>query len=85
MWLRMMLVGLALLGIESAAHAQGAKASSPPEFARKIDDLKPGEWVWAPEVAPEAALSLAEEAFLLVFERVFTIVSLMAVFSAETR
>lgn len=53
MWLRMMLVGLALLGIESAAHAQGAKASSPPEFARKIDDLKPGEWVWAPEVAPE--------------------------------
>ncbi len=34
------------------AQAQGAKASSPPEFARMIDRLKPGEWVWAPEVAP---------------------------------
>lgn len=33
-------------------QAQGAKASSPPEFARKIDRLKPGEWVWAPAVAP---------------------------------
>ncbi len=35
------------------ALAQGAKASSPPEFARAIDHLKPGEWVWAPEVAPD--------------------------------
>ncbi len=36
----------------SVAEAQGAKASSPPEFARMIDRMKPGEWVWAPEVAP---------------------------------
>lgn len=34
------------------ALAQGAKASSPPEFAREIEHLKPGEWVWAPEVSP---------------------------------
>ena len=36
----------------SPAFAQGAKASSPVELARDIDRLKPGEWVWAPEVAP---------------------------------
>lgn len=36
----------------SPALAQGAKASSPVELARDIDRLKPGEWVWAPEVAP---------------------------------
>jgi len=34
------------------ALAQGAKASSPVEFARDVAQLKPGEWVWAPEVAP---------------------------------
>ncbi|WP_395334039.1 L,D-transpeptidase [Novosphingobium sp. BL-8H] len=32
--------------------AQGAKATSPAEFARRIDALKPGEWVWAPTVSP---------------------------------
>jgi hypothetical protein len=32
--------------------AQGAKVSSPTELARLADQLKPGEWVWAPEVAP---------------------------------
>jgi len=34
------------------AVAQGAKASSGPEFARMVDQLRPGEWVWAPQVAP---------------------------------
>jgi hypothetical protein len=24
-----------------------------PEFARMIDQLRPGEWVWAPQVAPD--------------------------------
>ena len=33
--------------------AQGAKVSSPAELARLADQLKPGEWVWAPDVAPE--------------------------------
>lgn len=39
--------------LPTVSYAQGAKASSPAEFARKIDQLKPGEWVWAPEVAPD--------------------------------
>src|ERR1700723_11197 len=33
-------------------YAQGAKVSSPTELARLADGLKPGEWVWAAEVAP---------------------------------
>ena len=53
MLLRMILLGLAFTGMGSGALAQGSKSSSPPEFARAIDRLKPGEWVWAPEVAPE--------------------------------
>lgn len=36
-----------------ASWGQGAKVSSPPELARQIDQLKPGEWVWAPQVAPD--------------------------------
>ena len=34
-------------------HAQGAKVSSPVELGRLADQLKPGEWVWAPSVAPD--------------------------------
>lgn len=45
---------LALSG--TAAHAQGATASSPAEFAREIDRLQPGQWVWAPRVAPAGPL-----------------------------
>jgi hypothetical protein len=33
-------------------YAQGAKVSSPAELARLADALQPGEWVWAPSVAP---------------------------------
>lgn len=40
------------------ALAQGAKATSPPEFARRIEHLKPGEWVWAPGVSPEGPVLL---------------------------
>jgi len=39
-----------------AALAQGAKVSSPVELARLAENLKPGEWVWAPEVAPEGPI-----------------------------
>jgi hypothetical protein len=35
-----------------AAQAQGATASSPPELARAAERLKPGEWVWAADIAP---------------------------------
>lgn len=38
------------------ASAQGAKATSPPEFARRIEHLKPGEWVWAPGVSPSGSV-----------------------------
>ncbi len=36
----------------SPAEAQGATASSATEFVRMADRLKPGEWVWAPGIAP---------------------------------
>lgn len=36
----------------STLLSQGAKVSSPVELARIADGLKPGEWVWAPSVAP---------------------------------
>ena len=38
------------------ANAQGATASSATEFARKADQLKPGQWVWVPNVAPEGQM-----------------------------
>lgn len=38
--------------IPNLAHAQGSKVSSPTEFARQADKLKPGQWVWAANVAP---------------------------------
>lgn len=38
------------------AYGQGAKVSSPVELARLADQLKPGEWVWAPSVAPEGPI-----------------------------
>ncbi|WP_043980092.1 L,D-transpeptidase [Novosphingobium sp. P6W] len=44
--------GFALVAVTTPAAAQGAKASSPPEFARLIEQLKPGQWVWAPQVSP---------------------------------
>jgi hypothetical protein len=38
------------------AHAQGATASSPAEFARTADQLAPGQWVWAPRIAPSGPI-----------------------------
>jgi hypothetical protein len=46
---------LALLAA-SPAFAQGATVSSAPELARVADKLKPGEWVWAPQVSPAGPL-----------------------------
>lgn len=34
------------------AGAQGRTVSSAVELARQSDSLKPGEWVWAPQIAP---------------------------------
>ncbi|HWJ59576.1 MAG TPA: L,D-transpeptidase family protein, partial [Sphingomicrobium sp.] len=36
-----------------AAFAQGATVSSPVDLARQAESLKPGQWVWAPGIAPE--------------------------------
>ncbi|TVV71029.1 L,D-transpeptidase [Sphingomonas solaris] len=45
-----------LAGLSAPAGAQGARTSSPAEFARAVDRLKPGEWVWAPNIAPTGPL-----------------------------
>ena len=39
--------------VPSLALAQGAKTSSPIELAEAMTELKPGQWVWAPQIAPE--------------------------------
>lgn len=41
-----------------AAHAQGAKVTSAVELARAAERLKPGQWVWAPEIAPEGPMTV---------------------------
>lgn len=45
----------ASLAIAGAAPAlgQGATASSPVDLAQQAAALKPGQWVWAPQIAPE--------------------------------
>src|SRR6185369_17219745 len=52
-WAAAAVVALVLPG---AALAQGASTSSPAEFARMADQLKPGQWVWGPQVAPSGPL-----------------------------
>ncbi|THD81643.1 MAG: L,D-transpeptidase [Phenylobacterium sp.] len=48
---------LAALGFGAGpAWSQGATVSSPAELARRALELKPGQWVWAPEVAPAGPL-----------------------------
>lgn len=44
-------VACALLAPTSAL-AQGSTVTSPVELARQAAALKPGQWVWAPEIAP---------------------------------
>ncbi|HVU30479.1 MAG TPA: L,D-transpeptidase [Sphingomicrobium sp.] len=43
---------LILLAGPSALIAQGAPKSAELELAKKAGELKPGEWVWKPEIAP---------------------------------
>ncbi len=48
------LAGLAsALALPQAAMAQGAKLSSPVELAAAAEELKPGQWVWAPDISPD--------------------------------
>ena len=37
----------------SGALAQGAKTSAQLKLAKQAEQLKPGEWVWAPQIAPQ--------------------------------
>lgn len=46
------LIALVLAVPASGALAQGKTASSPIELALTAAQLKPGEWVWAPQIAP---------------------------------
>lgn len=40
------------------AFAQGSKVSSAVELAQKADDLKPGDWVWAADIAPDGPVTV---------------------------
>lgn len=47
-----------LLCSSGAAWAQGATVTSPIELARQADQLKPGEWVWAPQIATSGPITV---------------------------
>lgn len=42
--------------IAAPAFAQGAAKSAQLELAKQADKLKPGQWVWKPEIAPEGPI-----------------------------
>ncbi len=44
--------GVALTLLASPALASGSKVSSPLALAKQADKLKPGDWVWAGNIAP---------------------------------
>lgn len=50
------LAAVLLAGAPAPLLAQGATTSSPADFNRMADALKPGQWVWAPEIAPAGPL-----------------------------
>jgi len=53
---RVLLIGMGVLLASQVtagtAAMQGAQVSSSVDLARKAETLKPGEWVWAPQIAP---------------------------------
>ncbi|QNM82128.1 L,D-transpeptidase [Sphingomonas sabuli] len=51
-----LLISAIALAIPVAAVSQGSKTTSPIELARQADKLKPGQWVWAPQIAPEGPM-----------------------------
>ena len=40
----------------SSPFAQGALKSAALELAKQADKLKPGQWVWKPEIAPKGPI-----------------------------
>ena len=47
---------LVALAPASEALAQGATVSSPLELAEQASKLKPGQWVWAPQLSPDGPM-----------------------------
>ncbi len=45
-------LGLAFALVATPALASGSKVSSPLALAKQADKLKPGDWVWAGQIAP---------------------------------
>ena len=52
------LVAAGLVLSPAFAVAQGAKATSAVELAHAAETLKPGEWVWAPQIAPSGPVTV---------------------------
>jgi hypothetical protein len=52
------LVLVLLASVPALASAQGAKVTSAVELAHAAETLKPGDWVWAPQVAPEGPVTV---------------------------
>jgi hypothetical protein len=46
------------IGFQAPLMAQGSTTSSPIELARQASALKPGQWVWAPEIAPAGPVAV---------------------------
>ena len=54
MMVKWALAGVAILAFTPVpAQSQGSKVTSAIELARQADRLKPGQWVWAPQIAPD--------------------------------
>jgi hypothetical protein len=47
---------LLALAAPAAVGAQGASSSAQLELAKQADKLKPGQWVWAPKIAPSGPI-----------------------------
>lgn len=57
-WRRSAALAAVLAGASAPgdAEAQGARVSSAVELAQQADKLKPGDWIWAPEISPAGPL-----------------------------
>lgn len=49
---------VSLLAVPSMLVAQGSKVSSAIELARQAEALRPGQWVWAPEISPDGPMTV---------------------------
>jgi hypothetical protein len=53
--LSLLLAGI-LAGLPATAIAQGAPKSAQLQLAKQAEKLKPGQWVWKPEIAPDGPI-----------------------------